>query len=73
MRNAGNKLFYEDFSRFRDKTINSLDDEEMMYWSKILNCDTSVLIEAIVKVGNNVMLINDWLILNRMRNEFLYS
>jgi succinate dehydrogenase flavin-adding protein (antitoxin of CptAB toxin-antitoxin module) len=73
MRNVGNKLFHEDFSRFRDKTINSLDNEELNYWSNILNCDTSILIQAIVKVGTNVMLINDWLILNRMRNEFLYS
>ncbi len=73
MRKAGKNLFYEDFSRFRYKVIDVLNVNNLDYWTKELNCSQEILLKAISTVGNNVMLINDWLILNRLRREFDYN
>ncbi|MDI9342185.1 MAG: DUF3606 domain-containing protein [Sediminibacterium sp.] len=70
MRDRWEYLFHEDFSRFAQKFVDSLDESSISYWSSELNCSPELLAKAISQVGNNVMLINDWLILNRLRNEF---
>lgn len=70
MKDTWRHLFYEDFSRFGQKFVDSLDETSIHYWSSELNCKPETLIRAISLVGNNVMMINDWLILNRLRNEF---
>jgi hypothetical protein len=73
MRNPGNKLFQEDFSGLKDKYLSSVNQDDLRFWSNALNCEESDLLKAISHMGNNIALINDWLILNRLRKEFIYS
>lgn len=70
MRDHWEYLFHEDFSHLAQKFVDSLDESSINYWSSELNCSPEQLAKAISQVGNNVMIINDWLILNRLRNEF---
>jgi hypothetical protein len=73
MRNAGRKLFHIDFSHLSGVYLDVANSGDISYWAKELNCEESDLVKAISMMGNHVALINDWLIMNRLRKEFIYN
>lgn len=52
----------------RDQHINIHDKRELMYWSYVLQCDQEYIIRAVLKLGTCAKKVDDFLILNRLKN-----
>lgn len=56
-------FMYEDFE------IDLTDKENLANWCTELNCEEEDLIHAVLRIGNRVKSVNDFLILNRKKKE----
>lgn len=52
----------------RDQHINIHDKRELVYWSYVLQCDQEYIIHAVLKLGTSAKMVDDFLILNRLKN-----
>ena len=52
-----------------DSKIDITNKEKLANWCTELNCGEKDLIHAVLRIGNNVKNVNDFLILNRKKKE----
>lgn len=58
----------ESNEHLRDQHINIYDQRELVYWSYVLQCDQEYIIHAVLKLGTSAKKVDDFLILNRLKN-----
>lgn len=51
----------------REQHINIQESREVMYWTYMLECEKEDLIQAVIKIGTNAKMVDDFLILNRRK------
>lgn len=54
---------------YEDLKIDLTNKENIANWCIELNCDEQDLIHAVLRIGNNVKSVNDFLILNRKKKK----
>ena len=54
---------------YEDLKIDLTNKENLSNWCTELNCEEEDLIHAVLRIGNNVKSVNDFLILNRKKKE----
>lgn len=54
---------------YEDSKIDLTNKEDLANWCTELNCEEEDLIHAVLRIGNNVKSVNDFLILNRKKKE----
>ena len=59
----------ESNEHLRNQHINIAEAQELMYWSRMLQCDQRDIIDAVMKIGTSAKMVDDFLILNRRKNQ----
>lgn len=54
---------------YEDSKIELTNKKNLAKWCTELNCEEKDLIHAVLRIGNNVKSVNDFLILNRKKKE----
>lgn len=57
----------ESNDHLRGQYINIKEERELMYWSYMLECERSDLVQAVFKIGTSAKMVDDYLILNRRK------
>lgn len=57
----------ESNDHLREQHINIQETREVMYWTYMLECEKEDLIQAVIKIGTNAKMVDDFLILNRRK------
>jgi hypothetical protein len=57
----------ESNDHLRGLHININEGRELVYWSYVLQCEQNDLINAVLKIGTSAKMVDDFLILNRLK------
>lgn len=57
----------ESNEHLRDQHININENREVVYWSYVLQCEQTDLINAVLKIGTSAKMVDDYLFLNRQK------
>lgn len=57
----------ESNDHLRGLHININENREIVYWSYVLQCEQNDLINAVLKIGTSAKMVDDFLILNRLK------
>ncbi len=56
-------------SIFQDQMVHLSTSSEIQKWCELLECNEKFLRYAVLSIGNKASKVNDFLILNRLKNE----
>ena len=59
----------ESNEHLRDQHININESRELAYWSYVLQCEQQDLVNAVMKIGTSAKMVDDFLYLNRRKNQ----
>ena len=57
----------ESNDHLRGQYINIKEERELLYWSHTLECEKNDVVQAVIKIGTDAKMVDDFLIMNRRK------